>query len=182
VVKIPLPLKPDAPVEGVVKIPLPLNPDAGVIGFPRGVQTFTKPAGYMHGGVSLQECVIPHLISHESVIEPAQLDVELSVKESELTMGTIFATLRASSSGGQQSLSRPEPITVQVRAEVAETGHPVTETLEYRVSDEDEHNVGLFLPEGLKLTAGTELTLKAIERDTKRELSRVTLTMIVDWE
>jgi hypothetical protein len=176
-------LKKDALAEGLVTFPLPLAPEAGVIGFPRGVQAFTKPSGYMHGGISLQECVIPYLESHASVIEPARLEAELQVSTSELTMGTIFAVLRAMTSGGQQSLSQPEPIKVSVWAELAGSNQKVTETSVYQLSDKNpEHAFGLFLPEGVKLSAGTELTLKAVEQGTQRELDRVTLMMKVDWE
>jgi hypothetical protein len=176
-------LKQDAHVHGMITRTVPLDPNAGKLGFPRGVQTFTKPAGYMHGGISLQECVVPHLESRVAVFEPVKLDVRLVVNSETLTTGTISAVLQGTVSGGQQSLEAPEPVAVQVWVEVSDSGERVTETETYTLGKEyPQHMVGLFLPEGVGLSSGTQLVLRAVERDTQRELDRVPLTLAIDWE
>ncbi|HZC06132.1 MAG TPA: PglZ domain-containing protein, partial [Ktedonobacterales bacterium] len=54
-------LKPDAPVDELFRLPCPLDPHGPVLGFPRGVRTLVAAEPYEHGGISLHECVLPHL-------------------------------------------------------------------------------------------------------------------------
>src|SRR5438045_1106949 len=56
-------LKPGAPTTEVMRWPLPLAPPAVELGLPRGARTLQKADAHLHGGISLQECVPPHLVS-----------------------------------------------------------------------------------------------------------------------
>jgi len=77
-------LKPDSPYTDIFTLPSPWPGDTVRLGFPRGVRTLEKADEYEHGGVSLQECVIPALVSHRSPVA-ASLGV-LSVLVASLTL------------------------------------------------------------------------------------------------
>ncbi len=78
-------------------------------------------------------------------------------------------------------------MTVRVWAETlpptGEEPRPVTEPIDVPVrSDATELRPPLYLLEGLGLPAGQQLVLRAIDRDTGRDLGTVPLTLIVEWE
>ncbi len=75
-------LKADAPAPDLVRIEAPLVP-GWYVGLPRGIRTLVQAELYEHGGVSLQECVIPHLIS-ESAVVPETLQVQITPSTTQL--------------------------------------------------------------------------------------------------
>ncbi len=178
-------LKPEVAVDGLLKLPLPLDPDAAVLGFPRGVRSLKKAEGYMHGGISLQECVVPHLVSRAEVAEP-RLEVDVGVATDRLSAGVVPVVLRPRVEGRLFS-TQVRTVTVRVWAETlpptGEEPRPVTEPIDVPVrSDATELRPPLYLLEGLGLPAGQQLVLRAIDRDTGRDLGTVPLTLIVEWE
>lgn len=178
-------LKPGVAADGLLKLPLPLDPGSATLAFPRGVRTLKKAEGYMHGGISLQECVVPHLVSRVEAGGP-RLDVELSVATDRLSTGVVPVVLRPQVEG-QLALGGARTITVRLWAETVpapgEEARAVTEPVDVPVrSDAAELRPPLYLLEGLGLPPGQELLLRAIDRETGRELGTVPLTLIVEWE
>lgn len=179
-------LKPDAPVADVLRLPCPLDPGGPVLGFPRGVRTLEAAESYMHGGLSLQECVLPHLVSRALVPEePLGVDVRAATED--LTAGTIPILLAPS--GGATSLwSARRPVTVRVLVEVADgplAGETVAGPIEVEVPpDAGKLRAVLFLREGLSapLSPGQALRLRAVDRETGREVAAQPLTLRVPWE
>src|SRR5262249_33453863 len=94
-------LKPDAPAEGVVKCPLALASEEMMLGFPRGVRTLLKTGDFLHGGIALQEAVVPHLLSLAS-LAPARPEVEVTVTTDKIQGGTVPVVIRPSGSGQGQ--------------------------------------------------------------------------------
>lgn len=178
-------LKPDAPAAEVVKVPLPAAPGAVMLGIPRGVRTLVKSEPYMHGGISLQECVIPHLVSRR-VLARQRVGVEVVVTSTGLSGGTVPVVLRPALQGGQASLGGLEPLTVRVWVEtVPEAGgavRVVAGPYEQEVADTGEQKPPLFLKEGLDLRTGQALRLRAVDAESGRELASVPLTLLRDWE
>ena len=176
-------LKPDAPVEGVLRLASPLTPDL-TLGFPRGIRTFSKAEAYLHGGISLQECVIARLVSESAAPRP-RLKAEVQVSSSLLTSGTIVAKLRPLAPEGQLPLGGVLPLRLELWVESAAdptikvAGEPVKEELRL---DTPEITRPLYLAEGLSLPAGTRLLLRARDSETKEDLASVPLTLAVDWE
>jgi hypothetical protein len=177
-------LKPDAPVHDVLRLPLPLAPEAATLGFPQGVRTLVKAEAYLHGGISPQECVIPHLLSRIEV--PARrLNVEVAVTTDRLSTGVVPVVLKPRV---ERQLALKEPtvtvrLWVEVPGEVGGQRQLVTEPLDVPVrADAGELRPPLYLKEGLHLPAGQELLLRAVDRDTGRELGAVALRLIVDWD
>ena len=121
-------LKPDAPVDEVFLLPCPLDPHGPRLGFPRGVRTLQAAEPYEHGGISLHECVLPHLVSR-TVAQPTRVGVVVSVTRDQLTGGTVPVVLTPT--GAQTSLwGALRPTTVQLWVEVADgpsSGHKVTD-------------------------------------------------------
>lgn len=173
-------LKPGAPVAGMIRLPLPVGDGSIVLGFPRGVRTLVAADEFLHGGISLQETVIPHIISRVAV-EPSPLEVEVSVAVSELVTGTIPVVIRPKPAG----LFAQRPVTVRLWVEsVAEPGStPVTEPVEVEVRAEaSELKPPLYLREGAGLAAGSGLVLRAVDVESGRELAGARMVLAVDWD
>lgn len=178
-------LEPDAPVAELIRMPLPLASEIR-LGFPRGLRTLIKASGFVHGGISLQECVIPHLVSR---ISPAQarVGVDLRVSTDQLTVGTVPAILRPAIGEVQPPLGGMQPVRVRVWVETApEAGSAarrVTDPIEQELRpDVEELRPPVYLKEGLGLRAGQRLVLRAEDAESGRDLGSRPLTLLVDWE
>ena len=177
-------LKPDAPPVDVFRIALPLA-GAHTLGFPRGVRTLMKASSYLHGGISLQECVIPHLESRVSVPQ-ARLGVDVRVTSNRLSGGTVPVVLRPILPEIQAPLGGFTPLTVRLWVETEQgdaATRQVTEPIDILVRpDVEELRPAVYLQEDLGLAVGQELVLRVIVKETGEELSNVHLTLLVDWE
>jgi len=175
-------LKPGVPVSDVMQLPSPLAPDI-VLGIPRGVRTLEKAESYLHGGISLQECVIPHLVSRRT-LPRARLGLDLQVSSETLVGGTVPVILRPRVPPGQISLVGYEPLKVIVWVETADleprtVAGPIDVELR---SDVGELKPPLYLKEGLNLKTGQMLRLRGRDAETGQDLGSRDLTLLVDWE
>lgn len=178
-------LKADAPVTDLFRFPLPLAPDAVTVGFPRGVRTLVKAEGYLHGGISLQECVVPHVVSRVET-RAQRLEVEVAVRTDRLSTGVVPVVLTPRAEGQLVRMDVPT-VTVRLWVEIATeaggAGQRVTELLDVPVrADAQELRPPLYLTAGVRLPAGQRLVLRALDRDTGRELGAVFMTLTVEWE
>jgi len=177
-------LKPSAPPVDVFRMALPLV-GAHTLGFPRGVRTLMKASSYLHGGISLQECVIPHLESRVSVPQ-ARLGVDVRVTSNRLSGGTVPVVLRPVLPEIQAPLGGFTPLTVRLWVETEQgdaATRQVTEPIDILVRpDVEELRPAVYLQEDLGLAVGQELVLRVIVKETGEELSNVHLTLLVDWE
>jgi hypothetical protein len=178
-------LKPGAPVAGLLRLPLPLAPNAYELGFPHGTRTLMKSGDFVHGGISLQETVVPHIVSR-AALGRTKIGVEVLVTTSSLSAGTVPLVVRPAFEG-QAALGEVAPMTVHVWVEGetsgAEGARPVTDQLELEVRpDVDELKPPLYLLEGLGLKSGQPLTLHAVDGETGEDLASVPLTLQVDWD
>ena len=177
-------LKPDAPVTGLVRLPLPVGSESIVLGFPRGVRTLIATDEFLHGGLSLQETVIPHAVSRASFV-PTRPRIEVTVTTEGLVGGTIPVILRPSTEG--QFEFDVQSTRVRVWVEMASPGRAdavaVTEPVEVEVrSDVDELKPPVYLKEGLSIAVGQELILRAVEPDTGKDIASLPLVMMIDWD
>ncbi len=175
-------LKPDAPVDGLIKLPLPLAPDKGILAFPRGVRSLTKPEPYMHGGLSLQECVIPHITATAS-IPVVRVRPILSVAQTKLTTGTISFSLKPAPLE-QMPLGGVEPAFIRLVIET-DSEEPVVvggQRVEELRQEVEEIKGALFLDEGHALEAGSSLYLRCLDNETGEELAWLKLSLAVDWD
>jgi len=175
-------LKADADLAGLIRLPLPMALAAGILGFPRGVRTLTKAEEYMHGGISLQECVIPHVVSTAS-IPRVRVEPILSATQTILTTGTISFGLKPASLQ-QIPLGGIEPTLLRI---VLETDEDLPKSVALAKEEELRQDVeeikgALFLESGHDLLAGTRLRLKCLDRETGEELAHVILTLAVAWD
>ena len=172
-------LKHDAPVDGVVLVNSPLAPGLR-LGFPRGIRTFEKPTEYMHGGISLQECVIGLIRSTKALSSP-QLGLSVGLSTTELATATVPVRL-APAADQQMTLSPPAPRRVKAWLEL-ETGEAASDPAEAEIRvDTPPLTLALYLREGLALSAGSGLRLVVDDADTGERLDTRELTMLVDWE
>ena len=179
-------LKPGAPATDVLRLPLPLAPNDLTIGLPRGARTLIAAEPYLHGGLSLQECVIPHLVSQRTFTR-AMVGVDVQVKNPFLTGGTVSVTLRPVQPVGQGTLGGIESAHVRLWIETDPSdGSPPRNVLppcelELR-PDVSELKPAIYLPEGADLRADQKLLLRVVDRDTGRDLGSLPLTLTVDWD
>ena len=174
-------LKPEAPVHGLIRLPLPISPDIE-LGFPFGTRTLVKSGDFVHGGISLQEVVIPHLVSR-AALGRLRVGVEITVTTDQLVGGTVPVILRPTLQG-QMPLGDVLPSRVSFWVEeAAPAARRVTDAVEIEVrSDAEELKPPLYLMEGLGLRAGEELVLRAVEAETGEDLAAVPLSLNVDWD
>ncbi|MGI8554225.1 MAG: PglZ domain-containing protein, partial [Dehalococcoidia bacterium] len=175
-------LKPDATAEGLIRLPLPLAPEAGALGLPRGVRTLESPEPYMHGGLSLQECVIPHLVA-VAAMPVATVLPSLGVAAPRLTGGTVAFTLKPAPLQ-KVPLAGIRPRAVRLLLETAaDPPLSLAAAKEEELRQEmPEIKGAIYIEEGLNLSAGASLRLRCLDRDTGEELASVSLTLAVDWE
>lgn len=175
-------LKAEAQADGLIRLKLPLSPDAGTLAFPKGIRTLEKPEAYMHGGISIQECLIPHIVA-SAVVPIARVRPVLAVSQTRLTTGTISYSLKPAPLT-QAPLGGVEPVFVRV---VVQTEGPPTRdvsgdrTEELR-QDVEEIRGALFLESGLALPTGSRLVMRCLDRDTQEEYGAVPLTLEVNWD
>ncbi|MCL4534921.1 MAG: PglZ domain-containing protein [Chloroflexi bacterium] len=179
-------LKPDAPTTEVIRLPLSLAPKSHTLGLPRGLRTLVKAVAYLHGGLSLQECVIPHLVSVRS-LPRVRVGVALQVSTTHLSGGTVPLIIRPALAEGQTLLGGVEPISLRLTvATLAAPGQSSVEvaepvTLELK-PDVEELRPPIYLKEGLGLRAGQELMLQAVDDETGADKGKIFLTLRVDWD
>ena len=179
-------LKPDAPTTEVIRLPLSLAPQAYTLGLPRGLRTLVKAVAYLHGGLSLQECVIPHLVSRRS-LPRVRVGVALQVSTTHLSGGTVPLIVRPALAEGQTLLGGVEAISLRLSVVTlpkpgqspVEVAEPVF--LELR-PDVEELRPPIYLKEGLGLRAGQELVLQAVDDETGADKGKIYLTLRVDWD
>ncbi len=173
-------LKAGVATDAVFRKTMPLNPDI-TLGFTRGIRTLVKADEYIHGGISLQECVIPHLVSEVS-IAPVRVTVAVSVTTAQLTGGTVPVIVRCVAGGSQLSLGGLQPLIIRIWVETAD-GRQAAEPVELGVRpDADELRPAVYLKEGLGLVAGEELRLIVRDAETGEDLGGTMLRLLVDWD
>ncbi len=171
-------LKPGAPLRGLLRFSLPFGSGKVTLGFPRGVRTLVASGDFTHGGISLQECVIPHVVSRVSAEAP-RLEVEVKVGSTELATGTVPVVVRPLPS----VLFGQRGIRLRLWVEPVTGGEPVTDPVELDVRpDAKELRPPLYLKEGAGLRAGADLLLRALDAETGRDVVTVPLRMAVDWD
>ena len=178
-------LQPDAPATEVVHRASPIAPDVS-LGFPRGIRTLSKATVYLHGGISLQECVVARISSLASLVPP-RVEVEVEVTVSNVTGATIPVRVRPAGGpkSGQMTLGAPRPIKVRISVEASPQGDALdvadSITLEVR-ADTPELVSALYLHPGLFLKAGIALTVRAQDAETGETLFTKQIPLVVDWE
>ena len=179
-------LAPGAAAEELIRLPLPFEP-ALELGFPRGIRALGKAAWYAHGGISLQEAVIPHLVSRAAATV-ARVRASFAVPITQLVGATIPVRVNpvvGAVDGEQLSLKVPMPL--RVRLEIIAPGEngPVQAASPVRLevrADSPEQATALYLSEGRKFAAGTELKAAAFDDETGESLFEHLLTLLTDWE
>jgi hypothetical protein len=168
----------------LMHLPLPFDPDV-VLGFPRGIRTLSKATWYLHGGVSLQETVIPHLISRATDQQP-RLRVAVTVPNREISGATIPVRVAPdlSEASGQLSLGGPTPIQVRLTAttNIGTQELSVAEPTVVEVrGDSPELRTALYLLDDRALPAGTVITIAADDEATRERLYDCQVTLTADW-
>jgi hypothetical protein len=172
-------LKPNAPVTGLIRLPLPVGKEPVVLGFPRGVRTLVEVGDFYHGGISLQEAVIPHAVSR-AALGSTRLEVDVSVGTTDVVTGTIAVAVRPA----PVRLFDQQPTRVRLWVErMSVPEDPVAEPVEVEVrADVNEIKPPLYLKEGSRIRAGTDLVLRVVDVENGREVATIPLRMLVDWD
>lgn len=178
-------LEPEAAATEVIHRTSPLASNVS-LGFPRGIRTLSKATVYLHGGISLQECVIPR-ISSQASLAASRVEVVVEVTVSKVTGATIPVRLRpaAGLASGQMTLAAPRPtkVRISVDADVAGDVSEVADAVRLEVrADTPELTSALYLREGVRLASGTVLTVRAQDAETGEALFATELPLVADWE
>jgi hypothetical protein len=170
----------------LMHLPLPFDPSVQ-LGFPRGIRTLGKAAWYAHGGVSLQEAVIPHVVSRAAA-EVRRLGASFVVPVPNIVGATIPVRITPVVAGQeveQLSFQAPQPMRVRLEVTGVTGGKASQVAAPVRVevrADSPEQVTALYLSDGMKLAAGTQLTVAAFDDETGESLFDHRLTLVTDWE
>lgn len=150
------------------------------VAFAPGVCSFGTPQHYMHGGASLQELVVPHLmVRTEQVAKKVQVDVTPTTTE----IATLTLRVKLVVESIPDSLfDTPQARTVEVY--VTRDDEVVSNTIEETigVGDAGELPVTLFLDDEAGLRKGDVLRLRARDTETDEELIEdITLDVMRDF-
>ena len=172
-------LKPDAPVDSLIRVKSPLVPELA-LGFARGIRTLEMPSNYLHGGISLQECIIGRIRSVRT-LGATSFGVSITVPATQLPTGTVAVQI-APEVEGQMTLAAPPPRRVTMWI-ADSSGREVSDRLECQVGwDAPSQTIALYLREGAAIPAGSTLRLSAIDAETGEALHSENLALLVDWE
>lgn len=178
-------LQADVAATEVVHRPSPMAPGI-TLGFPRGMRTLSKAYVYLHGGISLQECVIGRISSQAALAAP-RVEVEIDLTVAKITGATIPVRVRpiGGAGSGQMTLAAPRPVKVRLYVEAAADGSVVEVAdpviLEVR-TDSPELVTALYLREGIRLASGTVLNVRATDAASGESLFSKQVPLVVDWE
>jgi PglZ domain len=170
----------------LMHLPLPFDPSVQ-LGFPRGIRTLGKAAWYAHGGVSLQEAVIPHVVSRAAA-EVRRVRAAFVVPVRNIVGATIPVRITPVVAGQeveQLSFQAPQPMTVRLEVTGVAGGQALQVAAPVRVdvrADSPEQVTALYLSDGVKLAAGTQLTVAAFDDETGESLFEHLLPLVTDWE
>ena len=166
-------------VDAKADIPLATFPaawDPSVrVAVPPGLAFFKAEKSFSHGGVALQELIIPHLVSRSQVRQEKRISVEVVLPTSELTRTAVKVVLRptptASSKPGQMPLftEKGRTLTLDVRRakDPSCTILATPEGKEVRIEAGDaETSVTLFFHTAKSFEKGEILELEIRDADT----------------
>lgn len=157
-----------------------LNEDEGLeILFPRGIYCFKAPGRYdfLHGGVSLQEVVIPLLVV-EKRFKASKVSARIELS-GELREGIRNQIFKVNLVPEAKDLFATEPRTVRVFCE--KEGNTVSNEAVEVVKDE-EVAVTLRIDPSANLDFGDEVTLKAIDDETFELLDETKLNVYLVFD
>lgn len=138
-----------------VAFPVPGGDDL-IAWYPLGIGCFKTPGpyNYVHGGLSLQELVIPHLtITQQAVGRPAGVRAELPARITGLFKVTLEPVVTSTT-------DLPRQVTLALEA----AGDPVIPPLSLTVAPGDSIQQTILLPQGCGLEAGQRV--RWVLRDT----------------
>jgi hypothetical protein len=172
-------IKPDAPVDSLIRVKSPLVPTLE-LGFPRGIRTLEKPSEYLHGGISLQECVIARIRSVRT-LGTASLAISVGVPTTQLPTGTVAVQI-VPEAGEQMTLRPPPPRRLTLSISDSK-GRDVSDQLQCEVRwDAPPQTLALYLREGTAIPAGSALRLTVTDSESGERLHAEDLTLLIDWE
>lgn len=158
----------------VASFPMPWNPELRVA-VPPGLAFFKAEKSFSHGGASLQELIVPHLVSRSRVMAEKAIGVEVVLPVRELICASVKVILRPKA---------PEPATPQMQlftgagrtlvVDVFRRGHDgarisvlASGPREVRLETEGgEQSLTLFFHSALAFSKGEVLDLDIRDADT----------------
>ena len=179
-----VPAKADVPL---ARFPFPWDSSV-MVAVPPGLAFFKAEKSFSHGGASLQEIVIPHLVSRSQVASEKRVAVEVVLQASELQRPAVKVTLRASSAGGGKAGGKslfPDKGRTMVldvfRCSADCTRESVLAGMvrEVRLEAEQEQTLNLFFHTAASFVRGEQLLLDIRDVETTEQFPAGGLTLTV---
>ena len=150
-------------------LPFPLDERLRVA-FAPGIACFEKPSEYLHGGMSLQEIVVPHLTSFAAQ-KPEKMRVQCALPSDQVATLSIKVLLVSEPPQTGNLFGQPVGRTVEVT--FTRSGKPVAALKKVVVapsSEENTQSVTVFLDEEIDFKKGDVLILQVRDADTQEDL------------
>ncbi|MEW6746511.1 MAG: PglZ domain-containing protein [Planctomycetota bacterium] len=160
-------LKAGAVVEGAT-LPLSLDPRHRLLLAP-GLRCFKDPVRFFHGGATLQEVVIPHIVFRRAMDRP-RMRVRPLVSETEIRTLTFKVELVAELPPARGLFDeKPLPVTVRVFLGPAHAPRSTVKEVEVRPDDQQPLKVLVHLQPPLSI--GEELAVHVVDAETDLEFA-----------
>lgn len=170
----------DGAVTDLLTMPFPLDP-AQRLAFPPGIACFGTAPEYIHGGLSLQEVVVPHLKTWVTV-KSEKIGVECVLPATETGTLTVKVVLVIKRPATDDLLAQPQGRTVEVT--FTKDGQPVAEPKAVTLDPgepEDTRSVTVFLDDTVDFAKGDVLSLQVRDTETYEDFAGgKTVTLLRD--
>lgn len=146
-------------------VPFSLDPEWWVA-VPPGIRSFAKPGEFFHGGATLQEVVIPHIVITGASGQVLRMKVQALLPLVEVVTMTVKVELQPMRPDAQSLLDTVQGTSVSVFLGQLDAPRSSTKTVEFDADATELVSVTLFLDREPAIPQGSEIPLQVIDVDT----------------
>jgi hypothetical protein len=159
---------------------LPMSIDDRLrLAFAPGVACFGTPKQYVHGGISLEELVVPHLVS-VAAQKSERMKVQCALPSSEITTLSVKVVLIAEPPAAADLFNQPtgRNVAITFLRDGKDVALPKQVAIEPSVAEATQ-SVTIFLNEDIAFRKGDILTLQVRDTDTQEDLGDHKIATVV---
>lgn len=136
------------------------------VAVPPGIRSFSKPGAFFHGGTTLQEVVIPHLVIRSASGQVLRMRVNALLPLVEVATMTVKVELRPERPESTSLLDTVQGASVQVFLGELDAKRSSVKVVEFEPDATEPQSVTLFLNREPAIALGTEIPLQVIDAET----------------
>jgi hypothetical protein len=146
-------------------LPFVLDPEWSVA-VPPGIRSFSRPGAFFHGGATLQEVVVPHIVVKVAAGAILRMRVQALLPTVNVSTMTVKVELRPVLPHADNLLDTVQGTAVNVYFGQLASPQSTEKTVEFNSDATDPISVTLFLNREPPLLQGSEVPLQVIDAET----------------